>query len=252
MHPKIRKESPPGCKFMKRRSLLHRAAVPWLGALVLICGGRLLANAAPAISVGSASGAPGGNASVPAYLFGNTAGVSVQFDLVFDPARITAVSAASDSAAPTHVLASGQPANGVLRIVLYSLSNAQLGSGTLVNFQLAISPAAAEGPLILQVTNAVMADITGSSVQPLSLQPGLLTISAGAGSRLALIARLVNGQVQLQLTGPANKLYLFQSSPDLSNWITVSTNVLTDGQINLTNSPPANASPRFYRAKYAP
>jgi hypothetical protein len=106
--------------------------------------------------------------------------------------------------------------------------------------------------LVLQVTNAVMADITGSSVQPIALQSGLLTISAGAGSRLVLTARLVNGQVQLQLTGPASKRYLLQSSPDLSNWINVSTNVLTDGQISLTDSPPANSSPRFYRANYDP
>jgi hypothetical protein len=178
-------------------------------------------------------------------------GVAVQFDVVLDPTRITAASAAAGTAAPSHLLTSAQLTNGALRVVLYSLANAQLGSGTLVNLQLAIAPTAPEGPLVLRITNALMADVTGSSLQPIALQAGSLTISAGAGSRLNLLARLVNGQVQLQLSGPANKNYILQTSTDLAQWLNVSTNVLTDGQILITNSPP-NSSQRYYRANYAP
>lgn len=236
---------------MKRRPKRYPAAALLLGLVVLTNGLLFDAGGAPVISVGVSSGAPGGSASVPVYLSGNISGVALQFDLLFDPARIAAASAVS-VADPNHVLVTGQPTNGVLRIVLYSLSNAQLGSGTLIDFQMAILPGAPEGPLVLAVTNAVMADITGASVQPIALQSGLLTISVGAGSQLTLIGRLVNGQVQLQLSGPANKRYILQSSPDLSNWINVSTNVLTGGLISLTDSPPANGSQRFYRANYAP
>jgi hypothetical protein len=121
-----------------------------------------------------------------------------------------------------------------------------------VDLQVALAPGTAEGPLSLKVTNAVLSDATGAGVAPVSLLPGTLTISAGAGSRLTLLGRLVNGQVQLQLSGPANKRYILQSSADLATWINVTTNVLTDGQITLNDSPPPASSKRYYRANYAP
>ena len=241
----------PASRAMQRVSTNWTVAARGALVAVLLLTG-LCCDAGPAISVGTSSVAPGTAGSVGLTLLGNTAGVALQFDLVFDPARIAAVSATTDSAAQNEILASGQPSNGVFRVVLYSLRNAQLAAGTILDLQLAVAPNSPEGPLILGLTNAVMADITGAGVQPIALQPGSLTISAGAGSRLTLLARFVNGQVQLQLTGPANKNYILQSSPDLTQWVNVSTNLLTDGQILITNSPPANSSQRFYRANYAP
>jgi hypothetical protein len=221
-----------------------------LQILALSCSSSL--KAAPAVSVGPSSAAPGGSGTSLVYLVGNTSGVALQFDLVFDPSRVVAAGVMSDPSNLTHVVVSGQPTNGVLRVVLYSLNNALLNSSALVDLQVAIAPGAAEGPLALLVTNAILADATGSGVAPVSLLPGTLTISAGAGSRLTLLGRFVGGQVQLQLTGPANKKYILQSSPDLATWINISTNILTDGQITLSDSPPPASSKRYYRANYAP
>ena len=220
-----------------------------LALLILACGS---VTAAPGISVGSTAAAPGGSGSVPVILSGNTTGVALQFDLVFDSTVVVAASVNASYASANHILASGQPTNGVLRVILYSLSNAQLNNGALINFQLSTAAAAAEGLVNLVVTNVVMADANASSVQPITAQPGILTISAGAGSQLTLLVRMSSGQVQLQLKGPAGKLYILQGSRDLLQWTNLSTNVLAGGQINLTDITATNLSQRFYRANYAP
>lgn len=206
---------------------------------------------APGLAVGSYAVAPGGNASLPVVLAGNSSGVALQFDLVFDPTQVTAA-AATPSAGVTHLLATSQPASGTLRVVLYSLANAQLKDGLLLGLQLSVSPVAVEAPVAIQITNALLADVTGIAVTPLALQPGVLTISAGAGAKLGLLVRATDGQIQFQLTGPADKRYVIQGSSDLSQWQNLSTNVLVGGQVTISDGSATNAVRRFYRARYAP
>src|SRR5215471_16606943 len=91
----------PGPGSSAMQSVLLNWTVAARGVLVttvLLLSG-LCWGAGPAISVGSSSAAPGTAGSVGVTLLGNTAGVALQFHLVFDPARIAAVSATTDSAA---------------------------------------------------------------------------------------------------------------------------------------------------------
>lgn len=236
---------------MSRCSRIYAATRLSVGLLVLVTTSLMNALGAPAIAVGSTAGAPGGTATVPIYLSGNTRGVAAQFDLAFDANRIALASAVGGGGSPNHILASGQPTNGVLRVVLYSLTNSLLGNGVLINLRLTILPAAPESVMPIQVTNALLADVTAASVQPLTLQAGSLLISLGAGSRLASLNRSA-GQVQFQLIGPADKRYVIQGSPDLSSWIDLATNVLAGGQITITDTTATNLPQRFYRARYAP
>lgn len=54
-----------------------------------------------------------------------------------------------------------------------------------------------------------------------------------------------NGQVIIQFTGDDNHVYAIQSSPNLVNWTTISTNCPVNGTVTFTNNAGANA--QFYR-----
>lgn len=54
-----------------------------------------------------------------------------------------------------------------------------------------------------------------------------------------------NGQIIIQFTGDDNHVYVIQSSPNLANWSSISTNCPVNGVFTLTNNVTANA--RFYR-----
>jgi hypothetical protein len=60
-----------------------------------------------------------------------------------------------------------------------------------------------------------------------------------------------NGQFVLQVQGQAGVPYVIQNSPDLVNWVPVSTNLLAGNVLNLTNT--ISSSPQqFWRAVWQP
>jgi cytochrome c peroxidase len=60
--------------------------------------------------------------------------------------------------------------------------------------------------------------------------------------------RPIERKLGLQLTGKPGHSYLMQTSTDLVNWVTVSTNVLTSPILDITNTMGAGAGQRFWRA----
>ena len=234
------------------RRFCHRS-LPRFHLVLLCCGAISLvrAGAAPNLSVGSMAGAPASTIGVPVNLSGNTTGVSIQFDLTFDTNRIASASAVPVPL-PNHLLASGSPASGVLRVIMYSPNNTILPNGSLMTLQLTLSSLAAQGLTPIQITNALLVDASSAVLQPLGLQLGLINISAGAGSSLTLLGPPLNGQLSLLLFGPSDKRYVLQSSIDLFQWFDLRTNVLIGGQASFTDSPGSNSAQRFYRAKYLP
>jgi alpha-N-arabinofuranosidase len=60
------------------------------------------------------------------------------------------------------------------------------------------------------------------------------------------------GQFVLQVQGQTGVSYVIQTSPDLVNWIPVSTNLLAANILNLTNSTSSTSSQQFWRAVWQP
>jgi alpha-L-arabinofuranosidase len=61
-----------------------------------------------------------------------------------------------------------------------------------------------------------------------------------------------SGQMVLQVQGQSGVPYVVQTSPDLVNWIPVSTNLLPDNVLNLTNSISSTSPQQFWRAVWLP
>jgi hypothetical protein len=62
---------------------------------------------------------------------------------------------------------------------------------------------------------------------------------------------LASGQFELQLSGPSGVPFVLQSSANLFDWTTVSTNILTGNVLNITNTV-SGAEPKFWRAAWLP
>jgi hypothetical protein len=59
-----------------------------------------------------------------------------------------------------------------------------------------------------------------------------------------------DGQFVLQIQGQAGVPYVIQNSPDLINWISVSTNLLASNVLNLTNVISSASRQQFWRARW--
>ena len=57
-----------------------------------------------------------------------------------------------------------------------------------------------------------------------------------------------NGLFHLQLTAPANSDCIIQASLDLTNWIALATNSVTDGKLDIIDTNAISFGTRFYRA----
>src|SRR3989442_12842968 len=63
------------------------------------------------------------------------------------------------------------------------------------------------------------------------------------------IARLPNGNLNLQIIGLSGRTYVIQASTDLERWIDLSTNNAAGGMITFTDIDARNFRQRFYRLK---
>ena len=61
-----------------------------------------------------------------------------------------------------------------------------------------------------------------------------------------------NGQFQIQLQGLAGKTYVFQSSANLTDWVSLSTNVAPAGLFQFVDPVSTNYPYQFYRALEQP
>lgn len=61
-----------------------------------------------------------------------------------------------------------------------------------------------------------------------------------------------SGQFALQLDGQSGSSYALQTSSDLVNWTSISTNILTAASMTITNTVPPGAPASFWRAVWLP
>jgi hypothetical protein len=107
------------------------------------------------------------------------------------------------------------------------------------------------GPVAAQniyTNSASVASVFTNSFPPYSLT--LLTFSPAASQLGA--SSVSPGQVVLTIQGQPGASYVVQSSTDLTNWNSVSTNMLTGTTLSLTNAVLPSSSPQFWRDVWLP
>jgi hypothetical protein len=94
---------------------------------------------------------------------------------------------------------------------------------------------------------------TSDPLLPLTALPISFTVSSGlpAAPQLQVLSG-AGGQFVVQLSGDTNVAYVLQNSPDLVNWIAVSTNTLPGGTLIITNPIVPGPSQQFWRALWQP
>ena len=64
--------------------------------------------------------------------------------------------------------------------------------------------------------------------------------------------RIESGFFHLKMTGLDNRNHIIQASTDLVTWVSLTTNNVTNGELEFTDANPVSTSARFYRALLAP
>lgn len=158
-----------------------------LAALILATPALLATSAwsAPALTIGTASGTPGQVVNVPVTFTNDAAVSAMQFDVVFDAAKISAVGTPTEGtalAATDHEIDSNLVSAGRFRLLVLSNSLAVIPSGQLVVIPFTLSGTVAAGTTVaLTLSDVEFVDANG-------------TVVAGTNG---------NGQITVQNTGCA-------------------------------------------------
>lgn len=217
-----------------------------LGLMMLLAGSSRAATT-PEVTLGAGQGAPGTSASVPARLANGAGAVALQYDVLFNGGRLSSSSAAPGNALLGHNAFLSTLGNGRSRLLVYSLSNAQLGNGALAELYFKIASNAPLGTVSITLTNGILANSAGKAIAPVTEVPGSLTITAGP-ARLGEIVRGGDGLIQFQVSGSSGGIYRLEVSTDLVNWTSVATSTAVDGLIQYTDFDSKTRPLRFYRA----
>ena len=232
---------------MKADPNITKAKATLAGVFSLCWLMTLDAIAGPELTVGNVTGQIGSTVSVPVSFQSDSNVVALSFDLVFDAARLSSGAAVGGNALAGHLVDSAETISGTRRVVIYSLANAPLKNGTLINIPMTISEIGGLGVTTISVTNATFANLSASSVAPTRLTAGTLTI-APVSVRLGAIAFSNNGVVQFELSGVQGRQYVVQASTNLVDWTNLQTNVANTATALFTDPAVANFKQRFYRA----
>ena len=217
-------------------------------ALVFPC----LADAAPGLSSGNTTNLAGSTITVPFSFTGATNVVALQFDVALDGSVLSSGNAVAGSATGMHTIGSIALSNAARRVVVYSSTNGFLQNGQIVNVPINIAALALESTTGLSISNAILADISGQPVAPVTLSPGSIRISTAVPAKLGSVLRAPNGQAQFSVTGGNQRAYLIQASTNLTTWTSISTNTAAGGLINYFDTNATSFPIRFYRAIIAP
>ena len=117
---------------------------------------------------------------VPVNLSGATNVVAAQFDLVFASTNVATGDAVAGPALADHVVTTGGPAAGTVRLVIHSPTNASLGTGIVANLPVPFAANAAPGSIRIGVSNVLLSDIDGVAVTNIALRPGSVSCGTSA------------------------------------------------------------------------
>jgi hypothetical protein len=172
------------------------------------------------------------------------------FSLSFDPTRLAFQSAAlGKDAAGSFVQVNSQHAKqGLIGLALAQSTGQTLGSGTLEMAVVRFAALGATGPAQLQFGNTPviceLADAAAGTL-PMALNNGAVQVVARPS--FSSIELLHAGGLQLLLSGTQGESCYLQTSTNLVDWTTISTNVLGSAPLPVVDSAAPAGKCRFYR-----
>ena len=130
-----------------------------------------------------------------------------------------------------------------------SSTNGYVSKSGVVTVYLAFDP----GGLAVGTYHFTLFVNTGDPLLPVTALPISFTITSGipAAPQLHALSGSASEFV-FQLQGDTNVAYVVQTSTNLVAWVSVSTNTLPTGILNMTNPIPPGSSQRFWRALWQP
>ena len=124
------------------------------------------------LALGTASASRGETVEFPLTYTGDGSAVGLQVDIAFDTAVLGAPAAAGGTALGGHVLRSAKVSPGLLRLVVYSPSNAALADGALARLSFTVDDEAPTGPSEVSFSAAILGNAAAARLTPTSLTPG--------------------------------------------------------------------------------
>jgi hypothetical protein len=224
---------PPPHNFWFKRAALFLGLALWSG----------WATGQTTLSVGNVPAYPGGSLLVPIGWNRASNVVAAQFDLAFDPSRVTGGAALSHLPGSGQIVLSRELSPGVRRVLVFSLQNSVITNRSPVQLPFTVSPSEyiSSGPLTPQ--NAIMARKDGTAVTPVALRSGTIFVRP--------VNFLPDGHVQFFLPSTPDQRYIIQATTNLVNWVNISTNVASGTFLDLIDVDAVSNPYRFYRWQLA-
>lgn len=196
---------------------------------------------AATITVAAVRGIPGSTVSVPLSFSHTGIVAAVQYDLSYNPARMTAGALQAGVISNHLILRSRQIAPGVHRVLLYDGSVGLLPTNTVVGgLPFTVPAGQLSGGGRIAISNAVVSSLSATSVIPVRSLHGAVLVET--------VYRAPDGVVDLFLTVQSNRMYVVQATTNFVNWVNIATNFATLDYVIAQDLDAVNHSARFYRA----
>ena len=151
-------------------------AVALYALLFTLCG-LTAAQAAPTLTVGSASGQAGTTVNLPITFDPTMASVAgIQFNLTLPSALSTGTVTPGAILTTAGKSVSTNLTGDTWTFIIFGINLSTIGSGTLLTAQLTIAPGTAAGTLSVPVSNSIYSDPSGVSIVPGTSSPGSVTV----------------------------------------------------------------------------
>ncbi len=215
--------------------------------LGLIAGVLIPIRAVPAeatVSVGYTPAYPGSTVAVPIQISRATNVVAAQYDVAFDPNKVSGSAPELALGAPDHVFRSREVSPGVYRVLLYSLNNAVTSNRVAASMPFSVPSEERNGSGPIAPRNAMLVRPDATAMAPVRTLAGAVFVRP--------VNPLPDGTVQLFMPSQEGTNFVVQATTDLVQWTHISTNVATGELLNLLDLDASNHPFHFYRWRQQP
>jgi len=106
-----------------------------------------------------------------------------------------------------------------------------------------------EGQTVSAIMNSVVSDLDSLTADDIN---GAQALYPPRPPVITVQPRTDSGLFHLKMTGLANRNVIIQASNDLVAWVSLTTNSITNEELEFTDADPINSRARFYRVSLAP
>ncbi len=229
------------------KRLSDGAAKGWslgLATLIVFFAGQRSSPAATSLSVGTARGYPGLVSDLPVLVRQASNVVAVQFDVAYDPTKVSAEGASLSTNLQGRIIRSREIAPGVHRTIVYSLSGLALRTNATVGsimFRLPEGQFTGSGPIRPQ--GVVLTTGNAGVVGSVGTQAGQIFVSPVSPPD-------VNGAVSVFFPAEPEKDYVLFASENLVSWSPIATNLSAQGFVDFIDVEARLFPRRFYRSAW--